>query len=733
MLEEYMKKRGFHSVEEVREHIKYNCPQRPMELFDELNESAYKLTMGVDNFKSSANVEPTLQRYHDVKNYGDDWELCLFDYCCLDGCGTRAISQLSEATQAECKAQGYVIDSDIQHQLYTCGEIHISNTADMEIIRNNFLKPAREVFSYNKQYTKLLMLGKMMQECCGELYQILQQFDAATKEIISCSNNNEREYLKRKYNLDDKEFAYKVSKVLVKVKEHVDSELLKSKDAQLEASLASMGYPDKDSVRRKLLCDINGISIDRDVLFDYLNETDYNKIVTTRSKPADVNKYIRTNGFEKPEDAIFTFCCLDVYNKTAFNKLSERSQKELIDHEITTDDDIRNVLATPKGFIGDKLPISAYADVKLIEGEFCRTDYIDLSQYPADVGKNMFPYLIKEMRRHNLSLLIDCLTPEYNRAIYWRDLFADLDVVSHSTGVPLNEIIDLRNNFVACVCKKCNVVLPETKSSAETTEFGFSDKDDMRQFLLCDINGLPVSRDKLWEKLNQTPMSAPKTFKELSEFTDSDKAFDVYAKVNGVYESGRVQDAVFTYCCLDNRNRTLLNKLSPETQEFLKSKGIMVDDQIRAQLLQSTNLYAAIQISMKDRDIIKHELNKGYVDLLYYDQSLTRDMDEKCFVPLLKEMSRNNVDAMRRSQIEDAEKAYISSDLDADIEQVAKENNVSVDYVVAVRKKFVERLILRNIILVDENEYDNIEDRVVAAHSMRAAAEKALRGIKYGR
>ena len=733
MLSEYMEKRNLRSIDEVREHIKYNSPQRPMELFDVLNESSYGADMSVEDIKKAAELNPTLKYYHNTKRYGDDWKLCFFDYCCLDGCGTRVMSQLSEKALEDCKAQGYIIDSDMQFQLYMSGDVHVGDSTDMEIIKSNFLKPAQEAFRYGKQYTRQLMLGKMMQECCGELYQILQSFDITTKALISCSNNNEREYLKQIYHLDNTEFAYKLSRVLIKVKEHVDRELVKSKEAQLVTTLASLGYPDKESVRRKLLCDINGISIDRDVLFDYLNVTDYDKTSFTKKKPDDVKKYLRTNGFEKTEDGIFTFCCLDVYNKTVFSKLSEAGQNRLIDNGISTDDDIRDALAVPRGFANDKLPVLNYCDSEIIEDELCRTDCVDLSMYPADVEQNMFVYLVKEMRRHNITLLRDMLTAEEDRAIYWKDLYADISVVHYNNNIPVSEIVDLRNSFVSRVRSKCNVILPEKKSTEEVSKvgFGFFDKEDMRQFLRCDIDGLPVSREELWKELNQSQLPMPETFKELYDFTDMDKAFDTYADVNNVYKNGRVKDAVFTYCCLDNRNRTLIAKLSQSAQDFLKSKDIVIDDQIRAQLLQSTNLYASIRISMEDRDIIKKELNKIYIDLLYYDQHLTRDMDEKCFIPLIKEMSRNNVDALRNAWSDVVDKAVHPTNLDASIEDVAKKNGVSIDCVVAVRKKFVQTIVDSKLVLVDENEYDSVTERVVAAHSLREGANK-LRRKAYG-
>lgn len=56
-------------------------------------------------------------------------------------------------------------------------------------------------------------------------------------------------------------------------------------------------------------------------------------------------------------------------------------------------------------------------------------DCTDLSQYPTDVESNMFVYLIKEMCSHNITLLRDMLTAEEDRAIYWRDLYADISIV----------------------------------------------------------------------------------------------------------------------------------------------------------------------------------------------------------------------------------------------------------------------------------------------------------------
>lgn len=211
------------------------------------------------------------------------------------------------------------------------------------------------------------------------------------------------------------------------------------------------------------------------------------------------------------------------------------------------------------------------------------------------------------------------------------------------------------------------------------------DIDDMVRVMLDKI---PIDKQQLFEYLNSTKHPYTTYSGDILQEMKSDDLLMHYMENREPDKTGRWFEYYFEYCCVGVTD--VFDGLSIEAQEYLKSKNVFTDYDIRDQLLISDHIYKMSALNSADKDRIQRYIdNRNNVDLRAYHNTVFDNRSAACFKYLIMHMYMHNVGMLREILSKETD-AYIDwPDPELHVDAGARRLGKQTLVVAAGRLKFV--------------------------------------------
>lgn len=240
-------------------------------------------------------------------------------------------------------------------------------------------------------------------------------------------------------------------------------------------------------------------------------------------------------------------------------------------------------------------------------------------------------------------------------------------------------------------------------------QVGFSTLSDVGEYLRVMPERITLSKEELFALMNKTDHPYVTAPGDILQEMKKDELLMHYMEAREPEKTNRWEDYYMEYCCVGVTE--VIDRLSVAAKEYLKSKNILTDYDIRDQLLISDNIYKVAALSEEDKQEIKRGLdNRSCIDLQVYLDKTFQSRSAACFRPLVKHMYIHNVGLLRKEFGNEVDIYVDWPDPEESVSEAARRMKKQELIVAAGRLKFVSKVFGNpGVRIFERDEKDTIE------------------------
>lgn len=217
---------------------------------------------------------------------------------------------------------------------------------------------------------------------------------------------------------------------------------------------------------------------------------------------------------------------------------------------------------------------------------------------------------------------------------------------------------------------------------------GFSTLGEVDEYLRVMPERISLSKEELFALMNKTEHAYVTSPGDILQEMKKDALLMHYMENREPDKTGRWFEYYFEYCCVGVTD--VFDGLSAEAQEYLKSKNVFTDYDIRDQLLISDHIYKMPTLNNADKERIQRYIdNRNNIDLRVYHNTVFNNKSAACFKYLIMHMYVHNAGMLREILSKETD-AYIDwPDPELHVDAGARRLGKQTLVVAAGRLKFV--------------------------------------------